>query len=111
MGPKISFKNEFPCIENRHTLIASILFGCDSFNFEEAKPDGLSKDLENRKQYELGDGRVYEGQWIIGTSIREGKGRLLAADGTIYEGWFKQNKAHGRGRCITLDKAIYDGQW
>ena len=75
MGPKISFKNEFPCIENRHTLIASILFGCDSFNFEEAKPDGLSKDLENRKQFELGDGRVYEGQWIIGTSIREGKGR------------------------------------
>ena len=49
MGPKISFRNEFPCIENRHTLIASILFGRDSFNFDEAKPDGLSLDLENRK--------------------------------------------------------------
>jgi hypothetical protein len=37
----------------------------------------------------------YEGEWIKGTKIREGKGKLIWPDGSIYEGYFHDNKANG----------------
>ena len=33
------------------------------------------------------------------------------ADGTKYDGSFKQNKFHGRGTCRWPDKRYYDGYW
>lgn len=32
-------------------------------------------------------------------------------DGSIYEGWFKQDKAHGMGRLIHADGYTYEGLW
>lgn len=53
----------------------------------------------------------YEGEWIVGTTIREGKGRQTFKDGSMYEGWLKNDKAEGRGRLIHSDGDIYEGQW
>ncbi len=33
--------------------------------------------------------------------IREGRGILVKKDGALYEGWFRNNKFHGRGRVIS----------
>ena len=33
--------------------------------------------------------------------IREGRGILAKKDGALYEGWFRNNKFHGRGRVIS----------
>jgi hypothetical protein len=32
-------------------------------------------------------------------------------DGSIYEGWFKADKAYGKGRLIHTDGYIYEGDW
>ena len=42
---------------------------------------------------------------------REGKGRQIFKDGSMYEGWFKNDQAMGKGRLIHADGDIYEGQW
>lgn len=32
-------------------------------------------------------------------------------DGSIYDGYWKNDKANGRGRLIHADGDIYDGYW
>ena len=40
----------------------------------------------------------YEGEWIIGTDIREGKGIEVDLEGTyLFHGYFKNNEKEGRG--------------
>jgi len=29
----------------------------------------------------------------------------------MYEGWWRNNKANGRGRLINADGDVYDGEW
>ena len=41
----------------------------------------------------------------------EGRGTLVASDGSIYEGWFKENRKHGKGRIIHTNGAMFDGQF
>lgn len=38
-----------------------------------------------------------------------GKGRLIHADGDVYEGNWLDDKAHGKGAYIHLDGAKYEG--
>lgn len=33
------------------------------------------------------------------------------ADGSRYEGYWKQDKANGRGRLIHADGDVYEGDW
>lgn len=72
---------------------------------------GTSEKLELRVEQETANGVKYEGQWIQGTQIREGKGKQIFIDGSLYEGWFKADRASGRGRLIHVDGDIYEGQW
>jgi hypothetical protein len=37
------------------------------------------------------DGMHYEGEWIVGTQVKEGRGVLLWPNGSRYEGMFKIN--------------------
>ena len=43
------------------------------------------------------NGKVFLWLRIKGTDVREGKGIQIWADGSKYEGWWKQNKACGKG--------------
>jgi hypothetical protein len=43
--------------------------------------------------------------------VREGFGVQRFMDGSIYEGWFKGDRAHGKGRLIHTDGYIYEGDW
>ena len=67
--------------------------------------------VESRSSQLLGNGQIYYGQWIEGTKIRQGFGRLIWQDGSLYEGQFKNNKACGMGRLIHSNGDVYEGQW
>ncbi len=55
------------------------------------------------------DGSVYEGIWRRNQA--NGKGRLVHIDGDIYDGDWLDDKAHGKGRYIHADGAVFDGDW
>lgn len=46
------------------------------------------------------------------TGSREGKGKCTYASGSIFEGWWQNDKPNGRGRYIDAhDQSVYDGDW
>lgn len=53
---------------------------------------------------------VYKGQFVGGSL--EGKGRFEYHDGSVYEGWMKEDKKHGFGRMTEPDGvSFYNGEW
>jgi hypothetical protein len=36
---------------------------------------------------------------------------MIYANGEVYEGFWKDSKAHGKGKIIHEDGAIYEGDW
>ena len=42
---------------------------------------------------------------------REGFGKLFLNDGSIYEGFFKENRMEGRGRFLNIEGFIYEGEF
>ena len=42
---------------------------------------------------------------------KEGYGKLYLPDGSIYEGFFKENKMEGRGRLTNIEGFVYDGEF
>jgi hypothetical protein len=63
----------------------------DFGDIDRASLDSLNKKCEKRQPIKLPNGDVYDGEWIVGTDTREGKGRLVYSDGKLYDGWFKDN--------------------
>ena len=49
------------------------------------------------------DGSRYEGQWKDGQ--KHGKGKYIYADGELYEGQWYQGKAHGEGTNVSKQSA------
>jgi len=43
--------------------------------------------------------------------MANGRGRLIHADGDVYEGEWLCDKAHGKGIYIHRDGASYTGEW
>lgn len=43
--------------------------------------------------------------------MRDGEGIQTWADGSLYEGYWKNDKANGRGRLIHADGDVYEGEW
>jgi hypothetical protein len=79
------------------------------FTFEGAIDDG-----QERKKLPLillENGAKYEGEWLSGRDVRDGRGIQIWSDGSRYEGYWRNNRAHGKGRLIHSDGDIYEGQW
>lgn len=55
------------------------------------------------------DGSLYEGYWE--NDKASGKGRLIHANGDVYEGEWKNDRANGIGIYIHNDGAKYEGAW
>ena len=53
---------------------------------------------------------VYKGM-INSKGQREGFGKYYMADGSIYKGFFKNNKMEGRGRIVNINGFIYEGEF
>jgi hypothetical protein len=54
------------------------------------------------------EGAQYIGE-ITGDSIKHGRGVAIYADGSLYEGFFKNNQRHGSGRFIYANGDVYMG--
>lgn len=74
------------------------------------EPSGMSLGKkEIRPITKLYNGDLYKGEWLIDSNVREGRGYIKVKDGSIYEGWFKDNKKHGFGRYIFYNGDSYEG--
>ena len=61
--------------------------------FDERDGEGLNPNRERRPPTKIklyGDDAWYDGEWIVGTHIREGKAKMIYR-GDLYEGLFKNN--------------------
>ena len=82
------------------------------FDYGYQKGVGIDQSqLEFRQEQLLENQAKYAGQWMKGTNIRIGKGKQIWPDGSIYEGWWSDNKANGNGRLIHADGDVYNGAW
>ena len=59
----------------------------------------------------LENGAKYKGEWNANINKRDGKGQQIWADGSLYEGLWKNDKANGLGRLIHADGDVYEGEW
>ena len=59
----------------------------------------------------LKNGFKYEGEYLRGTNIRDGRGIQIWTDGSRYDGYWKLNKACGKGRLLHYEGDVYDGEW
>ena len=44
----------------------------------------------------------YQGQWIVGTKVKQGRGNLYWPNGSRYEGWWVNDKYHYKGRMVSV---------
>ena len=68
-------------------------------------------DREPREALYLQNGSVYWGEWRTDSNVREGRGVQVWPDGSLYEGYWKNNKANFYGRLLHKDGDIYQGSW
>ena len=60
-------------------------------------------------KYFLSDGSIYKGFFY--NNKMEGRGRLININGFVYEGEFKNGQSNGYGKYIALDGTTYKGTW
>jgi hypothetical protein len=60
---------------------------------------------------DVGEGRLYKGQFNKKTGERDGVGIQIWPDGSKYEGIWRRDKANGRGRMTHANGDMYEGQW
>ena len=53
--------------------------------------DTLNKNREKRQPLKLPNGDIYDGEWIVGTDIKEGLGTIIYTNGNYYRGYFLNN--------------------
>ena len=53
---------------------------------------------------EVSEGGTYEGYIILDSDLRDGQGMVLWADGSLYEGWWRDDKPHGNGIKVFNNK-------
>ena len=71
-----------------------------------------NKKLVYKEHQQLPSGDLYSGEFLTKTKTREGRGRNFVSHGSFYEGWWMDDKHHGRGRYFNVeDQTVYDGDW
>lgn len=81
------------------------------FNYDDQNLDRSLGRRETRDSVTLENGARYQGEWHLDTNVRQGKGVQVWPDGSMYEGYWADNKANGKGRLIHADGDVYDGNW
>ena len=93
------------------------------YNLEEDFKDPEFEKRQFRPATQIGNGGTYLGEWYLNIlvkqyiikirigSSRQGKGVQIWPDGSIYEGYWRDNQANIKGRLIHSDGDIYEGGW
>ena len=125
----LKFLDEAPHIKN--TNVQNVLNKLGSFSYSDHKQ--LSKEFLQFPTFNpvaFEDGIVYIGQWkllspksVVSSeltssyiiegieAIRHGKGKQIWPEGSIYEGFWRDDQADGFGRLIHADGDYYEGEW
>lgn len=61
-----------------------------AFKKHELTHEVIESRAEKRNITQIADRTYYLGQWRVGTDHKEGRG-VLVKDGSIYEGWWKND--------------------
>ena len=80
------------------------------FNYDPSpSDDGVKR--KKRALITLENGARYEGEWNEPKNERHGYGIQVWSDGSMYQGYWKEDKANGWGRLIHADGDVYEGEW
>ena len=67
---------------------------------------------EHREATKLRDGSIYVGSWsIMSSNCRQGRGVQVYADGSLYEGYWLNDKPNYYGRFVHAGGEMYQGEW
>lgn len=72
-------------------------------------PEGVTRTYSKVKADEQGN--HYEGEINTETQHRDGRGHMMYADGSYYEGYWRSDEPSGRGRKIFIDGDYYEGEF
>eukprot|EP00826_Nyctotherus_ovalis_P042995 TRINITY_DN4494_c0_g1_i7.p1 TRINITY_DN4494_c0_g1~~TRINITY_DN4494_c0_g1_i7.p1 ORF type:complete len:220 (-),score=73.29 TRINITY_DN4494_c0_g1_i7:57-716(-) len=79
------------------------------YDYEANPDDGMGRELREL-QAEDNEAQYY-GFWNTSTNLKDGNGVIVWADGSRYDGTWKDGKADGYGRLIHMDGDVYVGEW
>ena len=102
---ELTDKEEYE-INNSNNKIIAILYPNKSIY------KGMINEKGQREgfgKYFLSDGSIYKG--FFQNNKMEGRGRIININGFIYEGEFKNGQSNGYGKYIALDGTTYKGTW
>ena len=84
-------------------------FRLDPLEHQEMNYRDQMEIKKNMGPYKMRNGSVYQGQWDENLKNRMGFGIQVWPDGSIYEGQWRNNKISGKGRLIHADGDMYEG--
>ena len=67
--------------------------------------------VELKQSVEYTNGAIYYGELEKNGNKRHGRGILVGADGSIYEGYWKGEKLNVKGKIIFSDGDVYEGEF
>ena len=86
-------------------MIQSKVAGLEEFS-EQPRPDDDGVEVKVRPTQVSNTGDEYSGEWSP-TGKRHGFGKcMITATSCFYEGYWKEDKPHGRGRLIRSNLTI-----
>ena len=105
-----------PLIPYESQSVQEVLEQIGEFRYEDkASQDAIERSgqpIQKRETKTLADSlEKYTGEWSVSTGMRHGKGVLVILDGSIYEGYWLNDKKNGFGRFIHVDGDFYIGQF
>ena len=83
----------------------------DSIKKEQEGPYAILQRVFIDGYKDVGEGRLFKGQYNKKTGERDGVGIQIWPDGSKYEGMWRKDKANGRGRMTHANGDMYEGQW
>ena len=97
--------------KKRREKVQAIRASLEPFDYELHKPEELDGVSLERVAKKVANDAEYDGQCIRGEGTRHGRGVQTEADGSIYEGYWRLDKADGYGRMIYGNGNVYIGMW
>ena len=80
-------------------------------DYKKDRPKDDRVEVETKPMCTLENNSKYSGEWSKKGNIRHGNGTQVWSDGSMYSGYWQNDKANGWGRLIHADGDVYEGQW
>lgn len=71
----------------------------------------VNKGISSRTVTTDSNGRRYLGTWDLAADKKQGFGVYVDVDGSIFEGYFKDDVRNGKGRHISSQGIVNQGKW